>query len=368
MWKKCFLWIACCTLLISCNPKPSTNQAAEQPVPSTPKKVTYYAPYCGLETTNDLSAKRPFLVMLDNHPHARPQAGISQADIIYEMKAEGEYTRYLALFQSKEPNPIGPIRSTRPYFVDAALEYDPIFVHWGGSEAGYQEIRNTKINHIDGIAWEGSTFYRNKEVKKKRPHNGYTTFELLRKRCEERKYPLEGPTFQKNYDQTQDCTKLTAQMKSRQCTVATLKYFPSYTVEMQYAPDSNCYFVLRNGEFVTDENNRENVTPKNIIIQLASSKVAGPKETLAMETLGSGKGYFLSMGKIIPITWEKQDKASPTKFRTEDGQDVILHPGLTWIAVLNPTDPISFSPTEEEVKAANQTSSPSHSNESALKK
>lgn len=353
MWKKSVLLIALCALLTSCTGK-SKQETAQKETPPQPKKVVYYAPYCGVQTSNDIRKKRPFLFMLDNHPDARPQAGISQADIIYEMKAEGEYTRYLALFHSKEPNPIGPVRSTRPYFVDAALEYQPIFVHWGGSEAGYQEVHNTKINNIDGIAWEGSTFYRNKEVKKKRPHNGYTNFELLRKRCEKRGYSLEGQTYPKQYDTSHDLTQLLAQMKEHQCSEVTLSYFPSYRVQMQYAPDSDCYFVLRNGEFVIDENNKENVTPRNIIIQLAPSKVAGPKETLAMDTIGSGKGYFLSMGKMIPITWEKTDAASPTRFHTEEGKELLLHPGMTWIAVVNPTDAITFSPTEEEVKAANQ--------------
>ena len=98
---------------------------------SIDEKEVIRSPFTGLETTEDTLRRRPFAVMLDNHFDAIPQSGLNQSDMIYEFKAEGEFTRYMAIFQSQSPSVIGPIRSARPYFVDTAKEYNAIYAHWG---------------------------------------------------------------------------------------------------------------------------------------------------------------------------------------------------------------------------------------------
>lgn len=89
--------------------------------------------------------------MLDNHDDARPQAQISKADIIYEYRVEGEFTRYMALFQSNFPENVGPVRSARPYFVQTAKEYNAIYAHWGGSVAGLEEVKREMLWTLMGL-------------------------------------------------------------------------------------------------------------------------------------------------------------------------------------------------------------------------
>ena len=76
----------------------------------------YKAPFTGVLSEEE-STRRAVLATINNHPLARPQSGISDADIVYELAAEGNITRLLALFQSELPEEIGPIRSARDYFV-----------------------------------------------------------------------------------------------------------------------------------------------------------------------------------------------------------------------------------------------------------
>ena len=77
---------------------------------------------------------RPVAVMLNNLKAAQPQLGVSQADIIYEVPAEGGITRMLGVFQTLEGvGDLGSIRSARPYYLELALGHDALFVHAGGS-------------------------------------------------------------------------------------------------------------------------------------------------------------------------------------------------------------------------------------------
>lgn len=72
--------------------------------------------------------------MVENAPQARPQTGLDQADIVYEILAEGEITRFVSVFQSHEATTIGPVRSIRPYFVEIGDALDAVIVHAGWSQ------------------------------------------------------------------------------------------------------------------------------------------------------------------------------------------------------------------------------------------
>ena len=101
------------------------------------------------------SSIRPVSVMIDNQgDRVLPQGGISQAQIVYEMLVEGDITRYMAFFWGTMPEMIGPVRSSRHYFLDYAMEYDAYYIHVGGSTYAKNDIKTLKINHIDGLFME----------------------------------------------------------------------------------------------------------------------------------------------------------------------------------------------------------------------
>ena len=76
---------------------------------------------------------RAVAVMINNHPAARPQSGLHKADIVYELLAEGDVTRFLAIFQSEQPDNIGPVRSARSYYIELAKGYDSLYIAHGNS-------------------------------------------------------------------------------------------------------------------------------------------------------------------------------------------------------------------------------------------
>ncbi len=98
------------------------------------------APLTGLKTEQKLAKRRPIAVAVNNHPKARPQSGLSKADVVIEALAEGRITRFLAIFQSEMPETVGPVRSAREYFVTLSGGFNSIFVHHGwspGAKSGW---------------------------------------------------------------------------------------------------------------------------------------------------------------------------------------------------------------------------------------
>ncbi|MDK2599385.1 DUF3048 domain-containing protein [Bacillus stercoris] len=102
-------WMTVCVLcfvfflLVSCQQKDAVPDSAKKPK----------APLTGLEIEQKVTERRPVAVVVNNHPKARPQSGLSKADIVIEALAEGQITRFLAIFQSQMPETVGPVRSAR---------------------------------------------------------------------------------------------------------------------------------------------------------------------------------------------------------------------------------------------------------------
>ena len=132
--------------------EPDQFQEPEEPV------YPYAAPLTGEGLMEDVSGQRPIAIMLNNLSKALPQAGVAQADVIYEIVAEGGITRMLALFQDVEGvGEIGTVRSARTYYLELALGHDAIYIHAGGSEDAYAKIRQWGVTALDG---ESANFHR----------------------------------------------------------------------------------------------------------------------------------------------------------------------------------------------------------------
>jgi hypothetical protein len=69
--------------------------------------------------TDDVTSRPALIVKVSNSPEARPQTGLELADVVFEELVEGGVTRFAAVFHSRTPEVVGPVRSARP--VDAQL-------------------------------------------------------------------------------------------------------------------------------------------------------------------------------------------------------------------------------------------------------
>ncbi|QQK08120.1 DUF3048 domain-containing protein [Miniphocaeibacter halophilus] len=272
-------------------------------------------------------------IMLDNHPEAMPQSGFNKASIVYEFKVEGDFTRYLAIFQNSDAELIGPVRSARPYFVQTIAEFNGIFAHFGGSDLGMSTISKLNIDNLNGMELEGTTFYRNKEVNKISPHNAYTSIELLDDAISKKGYETDRKFDGFKFDL--DGNKISQQMDNgKSATEVHIPFNSTYIVDFKYDEAKKSYEVFRNDTQIVDEADEENVYAKNIIIEFASSKVNGPAGTLEISHIGKGSGKLITEGKVIDINWSKDTATDRTIFTNSDGEEILLNPGQTWIEVV----------------------------------
>ena len=167
-YKKMLLIFAAAIVLIltACGKKnletvPETKPPVDAPAQSEEEQeeVFYQFPLTGIKTEIEPEG-RVVAATINNHPAARPQSGLSKADIVYEVLAEGNTTRFLALFQSEQPENIGPIRSARDYFIELAQGYNSLYVAHGYSPEAKEMLLAGEIDQLNGMQHDGTLFKR----------------------------------------------------------------------------------------------------------------------------------------------------------------------------------------------------------------
>ncbi|SCZ77155.1 DUF3048 domain-containing protein [Acidaminobacter hydrogenoformans] len=273
--------------------------------------------------------ERPIFVMMDNHSGARPQSGLKEALFVYEMLAEGNITRYMAVFTGTEDYEVGPIRSARPYFINRALEYDGIYVHVGGSPQAFADLVNLKVADVDGLSAGKNVFWRRSH--KKIPHNMYSTLEAIRRDANRRKYRTEAsfevPVYASAPLQLEGEAAASVRFVYREGS-------SGYASGYKYDEASGLYQRYVNGKIHVDELDDVPIQAANVIVQTVRAKTVDNEGRLVMEDVGSGKGWLISMGTRIPVKWEKADRRAQTVYKMEDGTPIELMPGVTWIQVI----------------------------------
>ena len=271
---------------------------------------------------------RPIAVMIDNdEKSSRPQLGLETAYLIYEMVVEGSATRFMALFKDANMKKIGPVRSSRHYFLDYVMENDARYIHSGWSDRAASEIRNYGINNINGLY--DNIFWRDRTYDNTW-HNLYTGFDKA-----------EALMKEKGYRETSDVKlfeyhKNPVKIQGNEASLLYMFYAPFYEVEFRYNPETTLYERYINGEPHKSQTG-EILTAENIIVYdllnvPLNDGIYAPRQNI--NTVGSGEGYYLSKGKAVKITWKKTSRKSPTEYTLQDGVKLILNPGQTYIQIV----------------------------------
>lgn len=293
-----------------------------------PEKIGIPSPLSGIYALDEKVNRRPVAIMFDNHPSARWQSGLKDAEIIYEFLVEAPYTRYMGIYLINDPSSIGPIRSARPYFITSSLEYDAVYVHVGGSEQAKSDAKTLKIADIDGLSSSNKVFWRKSH--KKIPHNTYSSMEAIRTTQEERKYKIIGEyiPFKFNEDETS--------IEGSVANKVIIKYRKDNNTEYNYDEEKKIYSRTKDGKLHIDEADETPITAKNIIIQEAKTKVLDNEGRLEIQLIGEGQGKYITHGKFIDIKWVKKSRNDKTIYYTLEGEEIILNPGVTWIQIVEP--------------------------------
>ncbi|MBD8973600.1 MAG: DUF3048 domain-containing protein [Clostridiales bacterium] len=290
------------------------------------------------EWSKDYVPHRPVAVMINNLKEALPSSSTKQADIIYECMVEGGITRIMPIFSNYDGlEAVGSIRSARHYYINIANEYDAIYVHYGQSKPAKEKLEKHAIDNINGLTYDAG-FYR--DSSRVAPHNAYTSGERIVKGIEDFGYSTEyDDSHEKVFSFNEEDTELADGQDANTVHVNFSSYSKPYFV---YNADTKVYdryeYDSPQVDALADENDNV-LTFKNVIIQISQYECINPKNDLQELTqVGEGKGYYCTDGKAIPITWKKDNKKGKTKYYTEDGQELLLNPGKTWISIIGNGD------------------------------
>lgn len=321
-------------MIISCKKNVEDEKAIEntseikeiEKQPIIEEKVGIPSPLSGIYAEEEKVNRVPVAVMFDNHPRARWQAGLKDAEIVYEFLVEFPYTRYMGIYLINEPESIGPIRSARPYFITTSLEYKAVYVHVGGSSQAKKDIRNLKIKDIDDMSSARGVFWRKSH--KKAPNNMYSSMEVLRKTAIDKKYALDKYTSFKIREDDKDIEGGLDVLN------VVINYRKDNTSEYNYDALEKIYIRKKDGELHIDESDGTPIVAKNIIIQNVKTRVLDNEGRLELDLVGSGSGKYISNGRYIDINWLKSSKEGKTLYYNLDNNEIILNPGVTWIQIV----------------------------------
>ncbi|XID90487.1 DUF3048 domain-containing protein [Paenibacillaceae bacterium WGS1546] len=302
-----------------------TETAPESP-DDTPPTPAFLAPLTGMPAEEEV-ANRPFAVMINNLAPARPQSGMTQADVVWEVLAEGGITRFIAIFQSKEfADPIGPIRSIRPYYIQVGEFYGSVLVHAGASNDGFAILQNQKKAHLDEITNAGAYFYRDKS--RKAPHNVYSTLEQLREGAAKRKYEETAtvPTMRFSGEPPELANAATAEQ------IDIRFMLKDYKVSYAYDSAKSLYFRSINDKPHIDKNNDEQLSAANLVVFSAKHDIQDSEGRLAIDLNSGGEAILFQGGKAIPCRWERS--GDDVVRLVKDGRELPFLPGVTYYHVV----------------------------------
>lgn len=285
----------------------------------------------------DNTAQRPFAVMINNIIVAQPQVGISHADWIYEVEAEGGITRMMALFTHIQDVPnMGSIRSLRPYYLSLALSYDAIMVHAGGSADAYKDCETYGADHIDGVKDpSASSFAYYRDPSRGAYGSEHTLFLYGDKIPAYADQVGMRRTHNEGYSNGLSFSEDSAALCSNDAANVKVTLNTSKTTSFTYHPDTGKYTGYQFGGDYIDGATNEAVQFSNLLVLQAQMSVYNAKEgRIAAEIIGSGTGWFCTGGKWVAINWSRADVNSPYSYTTQDGTPITFTPGKTYCAII----------------------------------
>ncbi len=306
---------------------------------AAPEPVTYTNALTGEITEQPVEAARPLVVSIDNVGDAVPQSWLSKADLVYEFPVEGKQTRLQAIYYTEFPEEFGPVRSTRPYFVDLAREYKAIFLAHGWSPQAKSYLMENVVPYINAMNSD-CDFYRVSD--KSAPHNSYIKWEEVKAKIDEQGWWSETQKI-KPFKFLKDGASSAGDRVD--------KVDFSYSAadcEFTYDAETGLYTRTEDGAEYIDKETGEPIKVANILVQNVKSSSLDSKGRLKIDMCAGGDALLFTDGKVVKGTWSREDLDSRTIFVDAEGKQFKLSPGHTWVEVADQNCDIDYDVIAEE--------------------
>lgn len=294
-----------------------------------------------LNIVNEESKSRPYAIMINNVEGARKlQSGLQDAYMVYELMVEGGITRYLALFLDQTTERIGSIRSARHYYLDYALENDAIYVHHGYSPQAREDWSKLGVDRIE--VNESTTGWRDKSASKTYEFTLFTNIEKLGKGIRSKRTERNKDLLLNYSVDNIDISQMEGAIPANKVDI---KYSSNTTTNYKYDTDNNIYLRSVNNKSQNDYVTGKQLTVKNIIVyKVKYSNIQGDdKGRQTIDNVGNGTGYYISNGYAVPITWKKDSRSSATIYKYNNGKEIQVNDGNTFIQIMPDNQTLAIS-------------------------
>jgi hypothetical protein len=270
--------------------------------------------------------KVPIALMINNTASARPQSGIGQAKLIYQMMTEGRTTRLL-MFTDVDEGVLGPVRSARPAYLDLVVQYNALYTYAGNGRVIEASPVNHLVRRVDALGAAGRLFYRMPH--RKAPHNLYIKAESIYAFGEKRapvelSEPLPGLMIRETFVQPDGGEE-----------VARIDYrFNKPSESFRYDAGKKMYAKYNGEQLLVDELTKEPVEVGNIFLIYVPHNLMPNGVHIKIDWIGSGEALYFTGGKKYDVTWSKKSHNAPMVFEL-NGETLVLNPGLTWVVVMD---------------------------------
>lgn len=277
----------------------------------------------------------PVGIIIENNYEAWPLSGIDKAQVVYEFEAEAGIPRLLALFAADEKiNKIGPVRSVRPYYIDMNQGYGALLAHCGGSPEALAQIKEYGVEDLNEFYY-GSNFWRDEA--RSAPHNVFTSTELLKQALDKRE--LNGPTEYSGWQYVQeDATEQNGKIAEN----VSIDFSAAiYKAVWKYNQEKQSYQRFQDTDPVITADNQE-VWAKNVIVVEMKRQILDEIGRRKFNTIGSGKALIFTAGKVVEGKWEKDERDGREKFIDNQGNEIKLNRGNTWVEVARTMEVVQY--------------------------
>lgn len=316
--------------------------------------------------------RRPLAIMVPNNPPAMPQYGISRASIIYEAPVEGRITRLLCVVEDYDDLPyIGPIRSSRDYYIYEAMALDAIYCNWGLAVPYVADLINSdRVDNISQSVTGISSPYSAAFARRKDRLNGgygteFTAYMWINEAAPDggadspdasvKGYiaGVESKGYAKTYEESGRFAKAGREdprafqfvgdgrrAEYEEYPDALVIYPGRNNAKSGYGQNNACftyneedhlYYRTQYGAKQIDELTGEQVAVSNIVFKVCHGEVRDDHDYLAFACHGTGDAYVFTNGKMIKGTWEHASDNAANVLYDEKGNEIVLNQGTTWI-------------------------------------
>lgn len=281
--------------------------------------------------------RRPVAAMIENSPAARPQAGLIEADVVYEAVTEGGITRFMGIFASKFPEKAGPIRSARSYFIEYLSEYDAMYAHAGGSPTALSRIGEYGIK---AYPHNNDSYTRIPQAGVSSEHTLFANLSKIWKFGQEKKgWSASNDGIKPWLFKTPAAVPVVPAAGSS--FVSPIINFSSaqFKVEWKFDPTTNLYSREMGGSAHKDRTTGEQIKARTVVTMNVTHSANKPYSTgkeseWNMATTGSGAANVFQDGTKTVASWKKASRTERTRFYNDAGSEITLNAGQIWIEIV----------------------------------